>query len=320
MTFTLVRPGGFTDGTRFYDHELNPIQENIALALDTRGGTYTQTDPIVFSGSTWTLPATTFTGAVSFSGNVSFADETTLDIDADISVSGASTFVGSTTVQGVLTSTSDLHAYGNTIIGNAAEDTLQVAATAGFGQPTGFADDVTIQGELLSQTESTLLGAIQIGQDGDTGTETLDVHVAATTFHENVTFAATAVFQENLSVQGATQLGNAVGDTVSVSGSLTAGAGCSVPTRFLAMPDANTSVAWGTYNEVYASTLNAERTLTLETSGVPVGATICVTNSNATYDIVVGSTHLNSSTGHIMSARFVYSGSSWVLTFPCYVP
>jgi hypothetical protein len=307
MTFALVRPAGFTDGTRFFDHELNQIQEDLPFALDTRGGTYTQTSPIVFDGDTWELPETTFSGDVTIPTGITLVVPGSADFD------GPEDHAGTCTYNGVVTSTGTFRSYGTTIIGNASTDSLQVEATAGFGSYVGFAGAVDVSGLFRAQDDSVLLGAVIVG-DVSSESDSLNVYSHATTFHRNVTFSMTVSMTENLSVHGSTQLGDAVGDTVTAAGGITAGAGCSLPGRFLIMTDANQTPEWSTTNCIHvpSGVLSTTRTITPGTTGVPTGAAFEVSTADASHSVTIGSVELRATSGYAKFAKFRFSGSTWV--------
>jgi hypothetical protein len=298
MTFALIRSPAFTDGTRFYDHELDEIQNDLVLALDTRGGTYSMANPIVFSGSTWSLPATTFTGDVTLQEDVTigsassdalsvlatatFTPRATFSSGINVTVSAVVT--GDVSVSGTLTCT------GSTVLGNAGTDTLDVAAASSFTGAAVFHGAVTFVNPIALQGTTTCDGTIT-STSGLTF-NSVETHTGAVTLNGALIANSTATFASGI----------------------TATSGCSIPERGLYLAaDSDATIYWSTCNYLHVphGVLSVNRTFTLSTASIPEGAVFRARSQDDDHAAIIGGLSLQSGAATYHYLEFVFISGSW---------
>jgi|GEM_PF-5263437 cytoskeletal protein CcmA (bactofilin family) len=300
MTFALIRSPAFTDGTRFYDHELDEIQGDLVLALDTRGGAYTMAAPIVFSGSTWSLPGTTFTGDVVLSEDVTIgtASSDVLDVAATATFHPRATFSGgidvtvSAVVTGDVSVSGTLTCTGDTVLGNEAGDALTVAATSSFTGAATFHGAVTFVNPITLQ-----------------GTTTCDGTITSTS---GLTFNSAETHTGAVTLSGAL----IANSTATFTGGVTATAGCSIPERGLYLAaDADATIYWSTCNYLHIphGVLGANRAFTLSTVDIPEGAVFRARSQDDDYAAIIGGMSLQSGAATYHYLEFVFISGSWRL-------
>lgn len=212
MSFAPIRPGGFADGTRLYGTELTTFDENMTYALDTRGGTYVMTAPIIFTGDEWTLPDTVVDGVFIVTGDVTLGvygvTSTTL-LHGDVLISdslsiapGATLTVnGSVSLGGAgqtLTVLSDTATFSNAVVlGSSSADALTVNATPTFNAATTFASTTSFVGAAAFNAAATF--ATTIAVSGQSNLTTLQVS-GSTTLLGTAGFFGNATFNEDVTI------------------------------------------------------------------------------------------------------------------------
>lgn len=250
MTLVTARASGFADGTRLRGSEITAMDNNIVLALDTRGGTYVQSSPIVFSGDAWTLEQLTVadqtvigsSSSDTLTVNATSTFGSQVQVNDDILLTGAVVADGPISAGTTATVGTNLTVNGSATLGDSIADTIIVNGTTEFNRAvsldgqfvqTGASNHIETGGNLVAQ------GTLDV-----TGTGVID---------------------------GNTTLGG----TLAVAGATTISSGSSVPGRFLDMVDSDTTASWTDYNVIrvgFAAALTADRALTLTAAGVPDGA------------------------------------------------
>lgn len=316
MTFPLVRPSSFIPGTRLLASEMNDIQDYLSNALDaTGGGTYAMTAPIEFTSSTWTLPATTFTGAVTCT---SVTASGAVVCNGNVTLGNAA---GDTlTVDATATFNAPVTAVGNVELGTNASNTLQVNSTTDFGSACEFHGNLTLSGTTkLDGTLTSTSGMSFNGTETHTGTVGFSGTVNTT---GPANLRSTTVIGEDTSDTLTVESTTTTNGPITANGAITATTGCSVPTRFYVMTDADTDVGWRTRNFLWipSATLSTDRVATLLTSDVPVaGSIVKVRTLDAVNTVTIGGMVMKLEAASPYYAEFVYTGSSWQVAFAAYL-